>query len=161
MAAFAKSVSEWQEAVHGNRLAKQHSPSPGGTMLSGLQSSCRCCRKSTRCQTLRTERDFVKNKHRTASLVLQIDSYHSPWLTARIFEWKFLVLFFFTMNSSMGSLAVRTLRSLALEKLNFCRADEAQAIGRNPKYLIALITRAAEKRVNDILIKKKNMWCLC
>lgn len=43
----------------------------------------------------------------------------SPWLTARIFEWKFLALLFFTMYSSMGSLAVCTLNARALEKLSF------------------------------------------
>lgn len=49
-----------------------------------------------------------------------------PWLTARIFEWKFFMLLFFTMYSSMGSLAVWMLSSRALERLNFCRAEKAK-----------------------------------
>lgn len=45
--------------------------------------------------------------------------YRLPWLMARILEWKFLTLIFFTMYSSIGSLAVRSLSSVALERLNF------------------------------------------
>lgn len=44
-----------------------------------------------------------------------------PWLMASIFEWKFLSFSFFTMYSSIGSLAMRMLNSLALEKLSLCK----------------------------------------
>lgn len=39
---------------------------------------------------------------------------------ARIFEWKFLLFSFFTMYSSIGSRAMCTLNSVALEKLSLC-----------------------------------------
>ena len=51
-----------------------------------------------------------------------------PWLIARIFEWKFLLLSFLTMYSSIGSRAICMLNSLALEKLSLCERDVSKKV---------------------------------
>ncbi len=152
----AKSVSERLEGV-GNRLVQQHNPSPGGTMPAGLLSSCQCCRKSTKCQTLCAERDFVR-KTNTEQLHL---SWHSTVIAHLDLQPGSL------SGSSWRCLSSPCTRRWAASPCG--RSDlwpsrsstsagemKAKTTGRNPKYYISHmlwcnlavpITRAAEKRV--------------
>lgn len=104
-------------------------------------SSCRSPRTLTRCRTLWTNGTIFKINKGVMEGKCKINKSVTdgrcglPWLTARILEWKFFALFFFTMYSSTGSLAVRTLSSAALDRLSFCSREPTRQTTDSVFYL--------------------------